>query len=109
VLDGAPPRAIRVIGDAATAPPRGALRLPREGRSDAAIESELAGQLGRIAVIEGGAALALLEARLHGATAVALVPPLTRPLPWPRDAGLVVVAEPAAPAWVAALPVLTAA
>jgi hypothetical protein len=90
-------------------PRPGATRLARDGRSDAAIETELASRLGRIAVIEGGAAPALLEARLHGATAVALVPPLTRPLPWPRDAGLVVVAEPAAPAWVTALPVLTAA
>jgi len=109
VLDGAPPRAIRVIGDAATAPPRGALRLSREGRSDAAIESELAGQLGRIAVIEGGAALALLEARLHGATAVAFAAPPHRPLPWPRGAGLIIVAEAVVPDWVAALPELTAA
>ncbi|HEX3763887.1 MAG TPA: hypothetical protein VHW23_34565 [Kofleriaceae bacterium] len=109
LLDGVGPRAIRVIETAAAVPSPGAARLARDGRSDAAIEAELAGRLGRIAVIEGGAALALLEARLRGATAVALVPPLTRPLPWPRDAGLVVVAEPAAPAWVAALPALTAA
>jgi len=108
-LDGAPPRAIRVIGDAATAPRRGAARLPRGGRSDAAIESELAGQLGRIAVIHGAAALALLEARLHGATAVAFAAPPTRPVPWPRDAALVVVTETIAPDWVAALPELTAA
>jgi hypothetical protein len=109
VLDGVAPRAIRMIGTAAAVPRPGAARLARDGRSDAAIETELASQLGRIAVIEGRAALGLLEARLHGATAVALVPPLTRPVPWPRDAGLVVIAEPAAPAWVAALPVLTAA
>jgi hypothetical protein len=109
LLDGAPPRAIRVVGGAATAPRSGAMRLLRDGRSDAVIERELASQLGRIAVIEGGAALALLEARLHGATAVALAPPFARPLPWPRDAGLIVVADPAAPAWVAALPALTAA
>ncbi|HEX3477550.1 MAG TPA: hypothetical protein VHT91_21155 [Kofleriaceae bacterium] len=109
LLDGVGPRAIRVIGTAAGVPHPGAARLARDGRSDAAIELALARQLGRIAVIEGSAALALLEARLHGATAVALVPPLTRPLPWPRDTGLVVVAEPAAPAWVAALPALTAA
>ena len=109
LLDGLAPRAIRVIGDAAAVPRPGAARLARDGRSDAAIESELATQLGRIAVIEGGAALALLEARLHGTTAVALAPPPARPLPWPRDAGLIVVAEPAAPAWVAALPALTAA
>jgi hypothetical protein len=109
LLDGAGPRAIRVIGSAAAALRSGATRLARDGRSDAAIETELAHQLGRIAVIEGGAALALLEARLHGTTAVALAPPAARPLPWPRDAGLIVVAEPAAPAWVAALPALTAA
>jgi hypothetical protein len=109
VLDGAPPRAIRVVGDAAAMPSPGAMRFARDGRPDAAIESALARQLGRIAVIEGGPRRALLEARLHDATAVALAAPATRPLPWPRDAGLVVVAEPAAPAWVAALPELTAA
>lgn len=109
LLDGAGPRAIRVIGAAASSPRSGAARLARDGRSDAAIESELATRLGRIAVIEGGAAVGLLEARLHGATAVALAPPPALPRPWPRDAGLVVVAEPAAPAWVAALPALTAA
>jgi hypothetical protein len=109
LIDGAAPRAIRVVGGAATTPRPGAARLERDGKSDAAIETELATQLGRIAVIEGGAALAMLEARLHGATAVALAPPLARPLPWPRDAGLIVVADPAAPAWVAALPSFTAA
>lgn len=109
LIDGAPPRAIRVVGGAATTPRPGAARLERDGRSDAAIETELATQLGRIAVIEGGAALGLLEARLHGATAVALTAPVARPLPWPRDAGMIVVADPAAPAWVAALPVFTAA
>jgi hypothetical protein len=87
----------------------GAARLPRDGKADAVIETELATQLGRIAVIEGGPALALLEARLHGTTAVALAPPPVRPLPWPRDAGLIVVTDPGAPAWVAALPSFTAA
>lgn len=109
LLDGAAPRAIRVIGDAATAPRRGATRLARDGRSDAAIESELARKLGRIAVIEAGPPRALLEARLHGATAVALAAPPALPLPWPRDAGLIVVAEASVPAWVAALPELTVA
>ena len=92
------------IRDSATSPRAGATRLAREGRADAAIELELAHQLGRIGVIEGAAHIALLEARLHGATAVALSPPLARPLPWPREAGLVVVADAAPPAWVAALP-----
>jgi len=109
LLDGVSPRAIRLVGGAEAVPRSGAAQLARDGRSDAAIEAALAAQLGRIAVIEGGAALAMLEARLHGATAVALVAPVARPLPWPRDAGLVVVAGPAAPAWVAALPNVTAA
>jgi hypothetical protein len=112
LLDGAPPRAIRVVGSAGATPRIGAARLPRDGKSDAAIETELAAQLGRIAVIEGSiegsAARALLEAHLHGVTAVALAPPFARPLPWPRDAGLIVVADPVAPAWVAALPGFTA-
>jgi hypothetical protein len=109
LLDGVAPRAIRIVGDGAVRPSPGATRLSRDGRSDAVIESELAGQLGRIAVVEGGPALALLEARLHGTTAVALVSPPERPMPWPRDVGLIVVADPPAPAWVAALPSFTAA
>lgn len=104
LLDGIAPSAIRVVGGGATAPRAGAMRLPRDGRTDAAIELELAGQLGRIGVIEGAATLGILEARLHGATAVALAAPSARPLPWPRDSGLVVVADAAPPAWVAALP-----
>lgn len=109
LLDGAAPRAIRMVGSAATVTRSGAARLARDGKPDAVIESELAVQLGRIAVIEGGPALALLEARMHGTTAVALAPPAVRPLPWPRDAGLIVVTDPGAPAWVAALPSFTAA
>ena len=109
LLDGASPRSIRMVGDAAAVARPGAARMPRDGRSDAAIEHELAIQFGRIAVIEGATAPGLLEARLHGATAVALAPPTTRPLPWPRDAGLVVVTGAAEPTWVTALPVVTAA
>ena len=106
LLDGAPPRSIRVIGGPATTPRPGVMRFLREGKTDAAIEAELATRLGRIAVIAGSAARGALEARLHGATAVALVAPAARPVPWPREAGLVVVAEGGArePAWVAALP-----
>ena len=107
LLDGASPRAIRFVGGAPQAPRPGAMRLAREGRSDAAIEAELTAQLGRIAVIEGAAAPALLEARMHGATAVALVAPSARPQPWPREAGLVVIADGGAPPWVTALPALT--
>jgi hypothetical protein len=109
VLDGAAPRAIRIVGTGEMGPRAGVARLAREGKADAAIEQELAGQLGRIGVIEGGAAVAVLEARLHGATAVALVAPATRPVPWPRDAGLIVVADGDAPAWVAGLPSFTGA
>ena len=107
LLDGVAPRAIRMVGAAAARPSPGATRIARDGKADAAIESELASRLGRIAVVEGGPALALLEARLLDTTAVALVPPAMRPLPWPRDAGLIVVADSPAPAWVAALPRFT--
>jgi hypothetical protein len=104
LLDGASPRSIRVVGGAAAAPRPGASRLARDGKTDAAIETQLETQLGRIGVIEGATTLGLLEACLHGVTAVALAAPHVRPLPWPRAAGLIVVADAAAPAWVAALP-----
>ena len=109
LLDGATPRTIRVLGDGPTAPRSGAVRMLRDGRSDPAIEAELVAQLGRIAVVEGRAASGLLEACLHGAIAVALAPPPSRPQPWPRDAAMIVIAEAAAPGWVARLPVITAA
>lgn len=104
LLDGAAPRAIRVVGGAATAPRPGVSRIARDGRSDAAIEIELATQLGRIGVIEGAAGLGILEARMHGATALALAAPVSRPQPWPREAGLIVVADAGAQGWVSALP-----
>jgi hypothetical protein len=103
LLDGLAPRAIRVVGGAATAPRPGLTRLARDGKSDAAIETQLATQLGRIAVIDGAASRGVLEARLHGATALSLSSPAARPEPWPRDAGLIVVADADVPAWVAAL------
>ena len=106
-LDGAAPRAIRIIGTAAPAARPGATRIARDGRSDAAIEAELAAQLGRIGVLDGAAALGIVEARLHGVSALALVAPRERPQPWPREAGLVVVADGEPPPWVAALPALT--
>ncbi|HEY4239747.1 MAG TPA: hypothetical protein VGM88_08025 [Kofleriaceae bacterium] len=106
LLDGLPPRTVRFVGDAGAHTPRpGAMRLFQEERG-AEFESELAGQLGRIAIIEGKPARAILEARLHGATAVAFGALAARPLPWPRDAGLVVVTEANDPAWLAALPAL---
>jgi hypothetical protein len=109
LLDGVPPRAIRMVGGAATAGRSGAVRFARDGKADADIEAEIVGQLGRIAVIEGSLARGLLEAHLRGATAVVLAPPSARPLPWPHDAGLIIVADPGAPAWVAALPIFTTA
>ena len=106
LCDGAPPRAIRLAGGLPGIPRAGAHRAARDGRTDAELERDLAAQLGRIAVIEGDPATALLEARLHGATAIALTIPTVRPRPWPRDAGLVLVLYGAATAWVADLPSL---
>jgi len=106
LLDGLAPRAIRVAGAGASAPRPGAVRLDRDGRSDAAIEAALVERLGRIAALDGDATTGVLEARLHGATALALTAPTARPSPWPRDAALIVVADAMAPAWVSSLPAL---
>ncbi len=106
LLDGLAPRTIRFVGGTAPSAHRGAARLLRAGRSDASLETELATQLGRIAVIEGAVGSGLLEARMHGATAVALAAPANRPQPWPREAGLVVITDASAPDWVTALPAL---
>ena len=104
MLDGSPPRAIRVVGSGTATGPRGIVRVARAGRSNEAIETELAVRLGTIAVIDGRVGAGVLEARLHGTTAVALAPPNARPSPWPRDAGLIVVADATAAEWIAALP-----
>lgn len=108
LLDGAPPRAVRIVshqGQHAIGRPRsGAWRFAREGKSDAELEALLAGMYGRIAVIEGSPDRGILEARLHGATAVAFQPPPHRPQPWPRDAGLVLVLYGNASSWIADLP-----
>jgi hypothetical protein len=101
LLDGAAPCAIRIVGGGATTPRAGAFRVSRDGRADTAIETELATALGRIAVVEGDLAEGLLEARLHGATAVSFMPPGERPRPWPRGAGLVLVLYGTPSAWVA--------
>jgi hypothetical protein len=106
LLDGAAPCAVRLAGGAATTPRAGAFRVSRDGRADATIESELAAALGRIAVVEGDLAEGLLEARLHGATAVSFAPPGERPRPWPRGAGLVLVLYGTQSAWVADVPTL---
>jgi hypothetical protein len=104
LIDGLAPRSIRVVGGAAAAARAGVSRLARDGRSDATIETELATQLGRVAVLTGAPPIGVLEARLHGATALALASPPARPHPWPRDAGLIIVADGSAPSWVTALP-----
>lgn len=106
-LDGAPPRHVRIVGGAATTPRAGAFRISRDSRTDAEIEAELVSQLGRVAVVHGSLGPALLEARLHGATAIATTLPAERPTPWPRDAGLVLVLYGTAASWVADLPTLT--
>jgi hypothetical protein len=111
ILDGAPPRAIRLAGHASGAPPQpargGAWRYAREGKSDAELEAFLVSQFGRIAVIEGDPDRAIVEARLRGATAVAFHPPEHRPRPWPRDAGLVLVLYGSPSSWIADLPNLS--
>lgn len=107
LLDGAPTLHARLAGTGPRNARPGAWRVARDGRPDAAIEGELATRLGRIAVVEGDLAHGLLEARLHGAVAVAFAAAPMRPGRWPRDAALVVVADDGAPAWVGALAPLT--
>jgi hypothetical protein len=107
LLDGVPPRSIRIVGGGPTTPRAGVWRAARDGRPDIEIEPALADQLGRIAVVEGLLARAVLEARLHGATAVATSVPAERPRPWPRDAGLVFVLYGTSSSWVADVPALT--
>ena len=110
LLDGAPPRSVRLAGGSATIPRAGAFRVSRDSRTDAEIEAELVTQLGRIAVIEafgsGSLRAGLLEARLHGATAVVFGAAPDKPRPWPRDAGLVLVLYGTTASWVADLPTL---
>lgn len=108
LLDGVPPRWIRLVGGTPTAPRAGVWRAARDGRPDREVEAALAAQLGRIAVVEGKLPSALLEARLHGATAVATSVPAERPRPWPRDAGLVFVLYGTSTSWVADVPALAA-
>ena len=104
-IDGAAPREIRLVGGAPTTPRAGAFRVAREGRKDAEIETELVDKLGRIAIVEGALVAGLLEARIHGATAVSFAPPgELRPRPWPQGAGLVLVLYASASAWIADLP-----
>jgi hypothetical protein len=96
LLDGAPPHA-------------GTFRIGRDGRSDAELETALVAQLGRLALIDTVEELddGLVEARIHGATAVAFAAPPHRPRRLPRDGGLVLVLPGSATAWLADLPSLT--
>jgi hypothetical protein len=109
LLDGAPPSSIRIAGGEPTTPRAGAFRVARDGRPDAEIEADLVAKLGRIAMVTGPLSRALLEARVHGATAVTLAPPGERPTPWPKGAGLVLVLYGTASAWVADVPALGSA
>ena len=106
VLDGAPPREVRIVGGPPGTPRAGAWRVGRDGRPDTEIEAALVSELGRIAIVRGALAPALLEARLHGATAVSMLTPGERPHPWPDGAGLVLVLYGTASAWVADVPLL---
>ena len=110
VLDGAPPRHVRIVGGEPTSPRAGVWRINRDRRGDAEIESALVGALERIAIVEAERELAagVLEARLRGATAVSMLPPGEQPRPWPDGAGLVLVIEHGrtASAWVADVPAL---
>ena len=107
LLDGFSPQRIRIVDRGTRPPASGITRVDRADRTDAAIESALADQLGRIAIVVGHVATGVLEARLVGATAIVLKAP-ARPPPWPHGANVVVIAEPDAPAWLTALPELTA-
>ena len=108
LLDGNPPRAVRLVAGApgASKPRAGAWRFAREGKSDAELETVLAARLGPLAIVHGKPERAILEARLHGATAVAFQPPDHRPHPWPRDAALVLVLYGSPTSWIADLPAL---
>lgn len=106
LLDGTPPRWVRLVGGGPTTPRAGAWRVARDSRTQAEIEAALVEQLGRIAVVEGPLAPALLEARIHGATAVATTVTTERPRPWPRDAGLVLVLYGTQSSWTADVPTL---
>jgi hypothetical protein len=107
-LDGIAPRNVRLVGNGPSTAKPGAFRIGRDGRADTDVEAQLSQQLGRIAIVEGSLRAGLLEARLHGAAAVTTAVPAEKPLPWPRDASLVLVLYGTASSWVADVPALPA-
>ncbi|HEY4179747.1 MAG TPA: hypothetical protein VGM90_23055 [Kofleriaceae bacterium] len=109
LLDGVAPRAVRLVGSSHQQPRAGVFRATRDGRTDAELEAALATQLGRIAVVTGASNTAITEARMLGATALALAAPPSQPSPWPRDAALVVVEGGSVPAWLADAPLISTA
>jgi hypothetical protein len=104
LLDGAAPRAIRVVGTATPVVRAGEHQLFRDGRADAALEAELARRLGRVAIVDGELARGVLEAHLRGITAVVLEAPHARPARTPRGVALVVVVAGEPSGWAADLP-----
>lgn len=103
LLDGAPPRAIHVVGDGVPTRRAGTHQVFRDGKPDGELARELVVRLGRIAIVDGKLPRALLEAHLRGLTAVAMEPPTARPSPWPRDGALVIVVQ-SGGGWCADLP-----
>jgi len=94
LLDGRPPREVRLVGEPTSPPKAEVFQLARNGRSDSALETQLAAGLGRIAIIESlRLPEAILEARLYDATAVSYSTVSERPRPWPHGTGLIVVTE----------------
>jgi hypothetical protein len=108
LLDGAAPRAIRIVGTGAPIVRAGLHQLLRDGRDDTAIEVELAARLGRVAAIDGRVATGVIEAHLRGVTALVHVPPRARPV-LPSGGGLVVVVAGETSGWTAELAGLTSA
>jgi hypothetical protein len=95
-LDGAPPRAIEIVGTESPASIAGG-HLVDPGQLGEPIAA-LTAALGRFALIAGALSTGVLEAFAHGLTAVAIAGPGTRltAVRIPRGAGLLVVAPPEA-------------
>ena len=100
-LDGRAPGTVRFVGERGPPPRPGLYRLARGTATDVEIEAELAARIGRLAIPLGGLARGLLEARLHGATALVLSSPPALPWPMARDAPVIFVHDGAPPSWLA--------